>query len=54
LNPEISINAAKLSLEYKIPVADSIILSTSLLYDSIIWTQDMDFKGLPNVKYFKK
>ncbi len=53
LNSEIALNAAKLSIEHKIPMADSIILSTGILYDSVIWTQDIDFKGLPNVKYFK-
>ncbi len=53
INAEIALNAAKLSLEYRIPMADSIILSTGILYDSVIWTQDSDFKGLPNVKYFK-
>ena len=54
LNTEISMHAAKISLEYKIPMADSIILSTGLLYESIIWTQDKDFKNLPNVKYFHR
>ena len=54
LNTEISLNAAKVSIEYKIPMADSIILSTGLLYDSTIWTQDKDFKKLPNVRYFDK
>ena len=54
LNSEIAIHAAKISFNYKIPMADSIILSTSILYDSIVWTQDADFKNFPNVKYFEK
>ena len=54
LNLEISLNAAKLSLEHKMPMADSIILSTSIVYNAVIWTQDVDFQGLPNVRYFKK
>jgi len=53
LNAEIAINAAKTSLHYKIPMADSIILSTGILYEATIWTQDSDFAGLPNVRYFK-
>ena len=54
LNTEISMHATKLSLDYKIPMADSIILSTGLLYESTIWTQDKDFKNLPDVKYFER
>jgi len=54
LTSEISIQAAKNSLDYKIPMADSIILTTGQLYKATIWTQDNDFKGIPNVKYYPK
>src|SRR3990167_8729731 len=47
LNIEISLNAAKLGVLHKIPLADSIILATGLAYDAIIWSQDADFKKLP-------
>ncbi|RPI19369.1 MAG: type II toxin-antitoxin system VapC family toxin [Ignavibacteriae bacterium] len=50
----ISINAAKLSVEYKLPLADSIILATAKSQNAVLWTQDIDFKGLQGVKYFKK
>ncbi len=50
----ISINAAKLNTELKLPMADSIILATAKMENAILWTQDADFKNLPNVKYFKK
>jgi predicted nucleic acid-binding protein len=46
--------ASKLSLEHKLPMADSIILATAQLHDATIWTQDFDFKSLPGVKYFPK
>ena len=54
LNMEISIDAAKISLESKIPMADSIILSTAYKHDATIWTQDKVFEGLPQVRYFAK
>jgi len=54
LNMEISIQAAKNSLELKIPMADSIILTTAQIYKATIWTQDVDFKDIQNVRYFPK
>ncbi|MFW6257498.1 MAG: type II toxin-antitoxin system VapC family toxin [Prolixibacteraceae bacterium] len=54
LTLEISIQAAKFSLENKIPMADSIIYTTGKIYNATIWTQDDDFQSLPNVKYFHK
>lgn len=54
LTIEISLNAAKLGVLYKIPLADSIILATGQAHNATIWTQDADFKGLPQVKYISK
>ena len=54
LTINISIMAAKLSLEHNIPMADSIILSTGRHYQATVWTQDADFKGLEDVKYIRK
>ena len=55
LDTEISINAAKISHEFKIPMADSIILATSIQFDAILWTQDEDFRNYKGkVKYFPK
>jgi predicted nucleic acid-binding protein len=54
LTANISMMAAKLSLEHKIPMADSIILSTGRYYQATVWTQDADFKGLDGIKYIKK
>ncbi|PKK89908.1 MAG: VapC toxin family PIN domain ribonuclease [Candidatus Wallbacteria bacterium HGW-Wallbacteria-1] len=54
LNFKLSLNSAKISLENKIPMADSIIIATANAYDCTIWTQDSDFENLPNVKYFPK
>ena len=48
---DISLKAAKLGLDHKIPMADSIILATGRLYQATLWTQDVDFKGLKDVKF---
>ncbi len=54
LDLETSLSAAKLAVQHKIPLADSIILATGLAHEATIWTQDDDFEGLPNVKYISK
>ena len=51
---KIALNAARLSIQYKLPMADSIIYSTALLHNAILWTQDSDFKNLDSVKYYLK
>lgn len=54
LSSSIALSAAKLSLDVKIPMADSIILATAQAHDAVLWTQDDDFEGLPGVRYFPK
>ena len=55
LDSEIAMNAAKLSFENKIPMADSIILATSIQCNATLWTQDEDFKDYKGkIKYFPK
>src|SRR3990167_10243702 len=54
LNLEISLNAAKLGVLHKIPLADSITLATGYLFQATIWSQDEDFANLPQVKYIQK
>jgi predicted nucleic acid-binding protein len=54
LTTSIAMKASKLSLQYRLPMADSIILSTAQSYECVIWTQDSDFKNLPDVKFFPK
>jgi len=54
LNASIAINASKISLQYTLPMANSIILSTARAYNCILWTQDSDFKNIPDVQYFFK
>lgn len=54
IDPEIALNAAKFSTEFKIPMADSMIYAISQKHTAILWTQDIDLKGLPGVNYFEK
>jgi len=54
ITSSIAVMAAKLSCELKLPMADSLIYSTARMHDAIVWTQDVDFKNLEEVKYFKK
>ena len=52
LTASIAIAASRISLEHKIPMADSIILATAKEFEATIWTQDSDFKNIDHVKYF--
>jgi predicted nucleic acid-binding protein len=54
LDSTLALNAAKLSGDLKIPMADSIILATAQAYDAELWTQDADLKGIEIVNYIKK
>ena len=54
LDTSIAISAAKISDEIKIPMADSIMLATARNYEAVLWTQDVDFADLPDVKYVAK
>lgn len=54
LTPDISILAARMSLECRLPMADGIILATSRMFGAAIWTQDSDFEGIDGVQYVAK
>lgn len=54
LTAGISMNASKISIELKLPMADSLILATARAYDAVLWTQDGDFGGLPGVKFIAR
>lgn len=51
---DLAIESAVAGVEYKLPLADSIIFATTAKYEATLWTQDSDFKGLPNVEYIPK
>jgi toxin FitB len=50
----LSMSAAKISMQYNLPMADSIIFATAEKHQCDVWTQDAHFKNLPKVKYFPK
>ncbi|HLO15473.1 MAG TPA: type II toxin-antitoxin system VapC family toxin [Anaerolineales bacterium] len=54
LNRQLAMNAAKISLDFKLALADSIILATARINDATLWTQDEHFRDLDGVKYIKK
>ena len=51
LDGALALSAARVSLDLKLPLADSVILATARVYGAILWTQDSDFKGVEGVKY---
>jgi predicted nucleic acid-binding protein len=54
LTSNISIVAAKMSIDFRLPMADSIILATARTYGATIWTQDADLKELDGIRYIAK
>jgi predicted nucleic acid-binding protein len=54
LERKIAIDAAHISRELKLAMADSIILATARAYNAILWTQDAHFKELEGVNYIEK
>ena len=54
LNSTLALSAAKISIEHRMPMADSVIFATARSYDATLWTQDEDFKELDGVRYQKK
>lgn len=54
INSTISLNAAKLSHDLKLPMADSLIYITAQTHNATVWTQHSDFKDLQDVRYISK
>jgi predicted nucleic acid-binding protein len=53
LNAGLALSAAKLSVDLKLPMADSIMLATARTFGAVLWTQDADFEGMEGVRYIK-
>jgi predicted nucleic acid-binding protein len=51
LDARLALAAARVSLETRMPMADSIVLATARLHDATLWSQDADFESLPGVRY---
>ena len=51
LDPSLALTAARLGLEHRLPLADSVILATARRERATIWTQDADFEGIEGVRF---
>lgn len=54
LDRQLALNAARISLDLKLTLADSIILATARAAGATLWTQDEHFKKLEDVKFAAK
>jgi len=54
LDGSLALSAAKLSVDLKLPMADSLILATARQFGAVLWTQDADFAALPDIRYIAK
>ena len=54
LDAGLALLVATLGARHKLPLADSIIYATAQQGNALVWTQDADFEGLENVKFFSK
>lgn len=51
---DIDLTISLTAAQYKLPLADSIIYAVAQRFKATLWTQDDDFEGLPDVRYFAK
>ena len=54
LSCSLALSAARISLNDKIPMADSIMLATARAYGATLWSQDSDFANITGVSYIAK
>jgi len=54
INSDIAVQAAKNSLQYRLPMADSIIFTVAKQFDSTLWTQDVEYQTLIQKKITPK
>ena len=54
LSQQEAIEAARLSAQLKLAMADSIILATARAYQATLWTQDAHFRDMEGVRYCEK
>jgi predicted nucleic acid-binding protein len=54
LDGSVALSAAKISIEYKLPMADSMILAITRAYNATLWTQDEHFRDHEGVQYIEK
>jgi predicted nucleic acid-binding protein len=52
VSPRLALAAARLSLQEKLPMAESMILAIAHDFKATLWTQDAHFSRIPEVRYF--
>ena len=54
LTRQIVVDAALLSTDLKLAMADSIILATARAHSATLWTQDGHFMGINGIRFIEK
>ena len=54
MDATLALRAAALGLRHQLPLADSIVYATAKAANALVWTQDADFEGLEDVRYWAK
>jgi predicted nucleic acid-binding protein len=54
LSQQEAIEAAPISIQQKLAMADSVILATARAFQATLWTQDAHFKDIEGVRYIEK
>jgi predicted nucleic acid-binding protein len=54
ITDSIAMTGVELSIEFHLPLADSLLLATARSEKAILWTLDSHFKDIPDVRYFNK
>ena len=54
LSSALAFSVARLGVQHRIPMADSVILATARTHGAVLWTQDSNFSGIPDVRYRAK
>ena len=50
----LALAASKLAVKHGLAMADAMIATTAQAFGATLWTQDLDFEGLPNIRYKAK
>ena len=53
LDDDLALEAADLSLEHRLAMADAIVLATARRYDAVVYTSDADFEGIEGAVVLK-
>jgi predicted nucleic acid-binding protein len=54
LSSSLALIAARLSLQYQLPLADSVMMATARAHTATLWTQDADFRSIEGVRHIER